>query len=39
MAFIDKFSLFGGNFVFQINQSFVEEWSLFKRCSLYGGGF
>ena len=37
MVFIDKWSLFGGNFYF-IKGKVIEVWLLFTGWSLFGGG-
>ena len=38
MTFIDKWSLFGGFFVFYNQQMIFEVWTLFTRWSLFRGG-
>ena len=38
MVFIDKWSLFGGNFVLFYQGRVTEVWPLFTGWSLFGGG-
>ena len=38
MVFIDKWSLFGGNFVLFYQQRVIEVWALFIGWSLFEGG-
>ena len=38
MVFIDKWSLFGGNFVLFKQERLIEVWPLFTGWPLLGGG-
>ena len=38
MAFIDRWPLFGGNFVIFYQGKVIDMWPLFKGWSLFGGG-